>query len=57
MCDNLLMKIFNVIVFAVAAYYTFTGGMMMAMYWMAAGMLIDAVVDLIYHFLPKHKKC
>ncbi|WEV37686.1 hypothetical protein [Lactobacillus sp. ESL0677] len=58
MCDNLVIKIINVIVFGLAAYYTFTpNGMMWAMYWMAGGMLFDAVVDLIWHFIPNKKDC
>jgi len=31
--------------------------MMMGMYWMAGGMLAQAVVDLVYHFWPNRKKC
>ncbi|WEV40541.1 hypothetical protein OZX56_05540 [Lactobacillus sp. ESL0684] len=57
MCDNLFFKILWVIIYGITAYFTFTGKMMPAMYWMAGGMLSQAVVDLVYHFLPSHKKC
>ncbi|MDF7672167.1 hypothetical protein PT281_02545 [Lactobacillus sp. ESL0701] len=60
MCDNLIIKIINVIVFGITAYYTFAAsanGMMVAMYWMAGGMLFDAIVDLIWHFIPNKKDC
>ncbi|MCX8720811.1 MULTISPECIES: hypothetical protein [unclassified Lactobacillus] len=56
MCDNIYFKILWVIVYGITAYYTFTGNMMMGMYWMAGGMFAQAVVDLVYHFLPAHKK-
>lgn len=56
MCDNLFFKILWVVVYAITAYFTFTGNMMMAMYWMAGGMLAQAVVDLVYHFWPNRKK-
>lgn len=54
MVDNLFWKIIWVVVYAVTAYFTFTGNMGMAMYWMAGGMLSESVVSLVYHFLP-HK--
>ena len=57
MCDNLFFKILWVVVYAITAYFTFTGNMMMAMYWMAGGMLAQAVVDLVYHFWPNRKNC
>lgn len=56
MVNNLFWKIVWVIVYAVTAYYTFTGNMMMGMYWMAGGMLGEAIVSLIYHFIPGKKK-
>lgn len=57
MCDNLFFKVLWVIVYAITAYFTFTGNMMMGMYWMAGGMLAQAVADLVYHFWPNRKKC
>ncbi|WP_338199328.1 hypothetical protein [Lactobacillus rizhaonensis] len=56
MCDNLFFKVLWVVVYAITAYFTFTGNMMMGMYWMAGGMLAQAVVDLVYHFWPNRKK-
>ncbi|QGV04419.1 hypothetical protein [Lactobacillus acetotolerans] len=57
MCDNVYMEILWVIIYAITAYFSFTGQMMPAMYWMSGGMLAEAVVDLICYFLPGHKKC
>lgn len=57
MCDNLFFKVLWVVVYAITAYFTFTGNMMMGMYWMSGGMLAQAVVDLVYHFWSKRKKC
>ncbi len=51
------MEILWVIIYAITAYFSFTGQMMPAMYWMSGGMLAEAVVDLICYFLPGHKKC
>ena len=45
--NNLFWKIIWVIVYAITAYFTFTGKMMMAMYWMAGGMLAESVVSLL----------
>ena len=33
--------------YAITAYFTFTGNMMMGMYWMAGTMLCEAVVGLV----------
>lgn len=53
--NNLFLKIIWVIVYAITAYFTFTGKMMMAMYWMAGGMLAESVVSLIYYFVNRQK--
>ena len=53
--NNLFWKIIWVIVYAITAYFTFTGKMMMAMYWMAGGMLAESVVSLIYYFVNRQK--
>ena len=53
--NNLFWKIIWVIVYAITAYFTFTGKMMMAMYWMACGMLAESVVSLIYYFVNRQK--
>lgn len=53
--NNLFWKIIWVIVYAITAYFTFTGKMMMAMYWMAGGMLTESVVSLIYYFVNRRK--
>lgn len=55
MVNNLFWKIVWVLVYALTAYYTFTGNMMMAMYFMAGGMLAEAIVSLLYHFFAKEK--
>ena len=53
--NNLFWKIIWVIVYAITANFTFTGKMMMAMYWMAGGMLAESVVSLIYYFVNRRK--
>ena len=53
--NNLFWKIIWVSVYAITAYFTFTGKMMMAMYWMAGGMLAESVVSLIYYFVNRQK--
>ncbi|MGK4035898.1 hypothetical protein AB0Y31_05125 [Lactobacillus crispatus] len=53
--NNLFWKIIWVIVYAITAHFTFTGKMMMAMYWMAGGMLAESVVSLIYYFVNRQK--
>lgn len=53
--NNLFWKIIWVIVYAITAYFTFTGKMMMAMYWMAGGMLAESGVSLIYYFVNRQK--
>ena len=53
--NNLFWKIIWVIVYAITAYFTFTGKIMMAMYWMAGGMLAESVVSLIYNFVNRRK--
>ena len=53
--NNLFWKFIWVIVYAITAYFTFTGKMMMAMYWMAGGMLAESVVSLIYYFVNRRK--
>ena len=53
--NNLFWKIIWVIVYAITAYFTFTGKIMMAMYWMAGGMLAESVVSLIYYFVNRRK--
>ena len=60
MNNNLYLKILWVLLYGIVAFYTFTDKMMMAMYWMAmywmAGvMFAQAVIDLVYYFLPKSK--
>lgn len=55
MNDNLYLKILWVLLYGIVAFYTFTNKMMMAMYWMAGVMFAQAVIDLIYYFLPKSK--
>lgn len=56
MNNNLYLKILWVLLYGIVAFYTFTNKMMMAMYWMAGVMFAQAVIDLIYYFLPKSKK-
>ena len=53
--NNLFWKIIWVIVYAITAYFTFTGKMMMAMYWMAGGKLAESDVSLIYYFVNRQK--
>ena len=53
--NNLFWKIIWVIVYAITAIFTFTGKIMMAMYWMAGGMLAESVVSLIYYFVNRRK--
>ena len=53
--NNLFWKIIWVIVYAITAYFTFTGKMRMAMYWMAGGMLAESVISLIYYFVNRQK--
>lgn len=53
--NNLFWKIIWVIVYAITACFTFTGKMMMAMYWMAGGMLAESVISLIYYFVNRQK--
>ncbi len=53
--NNLFWKIIWVIVYAITAYFTFPCKMMMAMYWMAGGMLAESVVSLIYYFVNRQK--
>ena len=53
--NNLFWKIIWVIVYAITAYFTITGKMMMAMYWMAGGMLAESGVSLIYYFVNRRK--
>lgn len=55
MNNNLYLKILWVLLYGIVAFYTFTNKMMMAMYWMAGVMFAQAVIDLIYYFLPKSK--
>lgn len=54
MVDNLWVKILWVVVYGITGYYTFTGQMMPAMYWMAGGMLAQSIVDLVYYLMPHH---
>lgn len=56
MVDNLFWKIVWVVVWAITAFYTFSGNMMMGMYWMAGGMFAEAVVSLVYHFVGNKEK-
>lgn len=53
--NNLFWKIIWVIVYAITAIIIVTGKMMMAMYWMAGGMLAESVVSLIYYFVNRQK--
>lgn len=55
MNNNLYLKILWVLLYGIVAFYTFTDKMMMAMYWMAGVMFAQAVIDLVYYFLPKSK--
>lgn len=55
MNNNLYLKILWVLLYGIVAFYTFTDKMMMAMYWMAGVMFAQAVLDLVYYFLPKSK--
>ena len=55
MNNNLYLKILWVLLYGIVAFYTFTDKMMMAMYWMAGVMFAQAVLDLVYYFLPKRK--
>lgn len=55
MVNNIFFKILWVIVYAITAYYTFTGKMQIAMNWMAGGMLAEAIVSLVYHFVGRNK--
>ncbi|APP02578.1 hypothetical protein [Lactobacillus delbrueckii] len=55
MNNNLYLKILWVLLYGIVAVYTFTDKTMMAMYWMAGVMFAQAVLDLVYYFLPKSK--
>ncbi len=55
MNNNLYLKILWVLLYGIVAFYTFTDKTMMAMYWMAGVMFAQAVLDLVYYFLPKSK--
>ncbi|KRM78163.1 hypothetical protein FC35_GL000528 [Limosilactobacillus coleohominis DSM 14060] len=44
---NTFWRLLWVVAYAITAYFTFTGNMMMGMYWMAGTMLCEAVVGLI----------
>ncbi|GHN57539.1 hypothetical protein ME804_15790 [Lactobacillus delbrueckii] len=55
MNNNLYLKILWVLLYGIVAFYTFTDKTMMAMYWMAGVMFAQAVLDLVYYFLPKGK--
>ena len=54
---NLLLRIILLIVWIITAYFTFTGNMMMGMYWMAGGMLLEAITNLVLYFLKKETVC
>ena len=56
MNNNLYLKILWVLLYGIVAFYTFTDKTMMAMYWMAGVMFAQAVLDLVYYFLPKSKR-
>ncbi len=54
MNDNLYWKIIWVIAYGITLWLTIKGSMS-AMYWMAGAMFVEAVVSLIYHFIPAGK--
>ena len=56
MIDNLFLKLLWVVVYGFTAYYTFTGQMMVAMYWMAGGMFLQATMDLLVSLFPSWAK-
>lgn len=43
-------------VYGFTVYYTFTGQMMVAMYWMAGGMFLQATMDLLVSLFPSWAK-
>ena len=53
--NNLFWEIVWVIAYAITAYFTFTGNMMLGMYWMAGTMFAESVVSLIYYFINQQK--
>lgn len=56
MIDNLFLKLLWVVVYGFTIYYTFTGQMMVAMYWMAGGMFLQATMDLLVSLFPSWAK-
>lgn len=54
--DKLLIRVFFLILYAVMAYFTFTGKMMLGMYLMAAGMLLEAILALSNSIRQKQKE-
>lgn len=53
--NNLFWKIIWVILYAITAVLTFTGKMMLAMYWMTGAMLAESIVSLFYYFRNNRK--
>ncbi len=47
MKNNLWMKLLWVIVYGITAYFTFTGNMQVAMYWMAGAMLAESLLGFL----------
>ncbi|CCI85845.1 hypothetical protein FC52_GL000436 [Lactobacillus pasteurii DSM 23907 = CRBIP 24.76] len=56
MVDNLFLKFLWVVIYSFTAYYTFTGQMMLAMYWMAGGMFLQSVIDLVVSLISSGSK-
>lgn len=50
---SLSWKILWLICYLITAYFTFTGKMMVAMYWMTGTMLAEAFVSFISNFIGK----
>ncbi|KRN08989.1 hypothetical protein FC38_GL001574 [Lactobacillus gigeriorum DSM 23908 = CRBIP 24.85] len=45
-----------VVIYGATVYYVFTGQMMIAMYWMAIGMFLQASIDLIVGLISSRVK-
>ncbi|CCI86437.1 hypothetical protein [Lactobacillus gigeriorum] len=56
MIDNLFLKLLWVVIYGATVYYVFTGQMMIAMYWMAIGMFLQASIDLIVGLISSRVK-
>ena len=53
--ESIFLKILWLICYLITAYFTFSGKMMPAMYWMAGTMLAEAIVSFVYCLIDKKK--